>query len=336
MISSRLLQATLALLLGTQTTTHAAGIIQRGDYLQREDVEAFIDRMQREHGLPREKLESILAQATPQQRVLELISRPAESKPWRDYRPIFVNEKRITAGVRFWEENEDLLRRAETSYGVPPEIVTAILGIETFYGTRMGHFPVLDSLTTLGFDYEPRGPFFRKELEQFILFALEEDMDPFSLQGSYAGAMGMGQFMPSSYRQYAVDFDHDGQRDLFNNNADAIGSIANYFARHKWRQGGRIATRARVEGDKYRKLKANDRHPRYTVKTLAKAGVKPARKLPPEEKVSFLALDGRKGKEFWLGHHNFFVITQYNHSVKYALAVYELSEAIKARRNAAR
>ena len=334
MISRRLLQATLALLLATQTTT--AGIIQRGDYLQRDDVKAFIDRMQREHDLPREKLESILAQATPQQRVLELISRPAESKPWRDYRPIFVNEKRIAAGVRFWEENEDLLQRAEIRYGVPPEIITAIIGVETFYGTRMGRFPVLDSLATLGFDYAPRGPFFRKELEQFILFALEEGMDPFSLQGSYAGAMGMGQFMPSSYRQYAVDFDRDGQRDLFANSADAIGSVANYFARHKWHQGGRIATRARVKGSKYRKLKANDRHPRYTVAALAKAGVKPARKIPAGEKLSFLALDGRKGKEFWLGHHNFFVITQYNHSVKYALAVYELSEAIKARRNATR
>ena len=334
MISRRLLQATLALLLATQTTI--AGIIQRGDYLQRDDVKAFIDRMQREHDLPREKLESILAQATPQQRVLELISRPAEGKPWRDYRPIFVNEKRIAAGVRFWEENEDLLQRAEIRYGVPPEIITAIIGVETFYGTRMGRFPVLDSLATLGFDYAPRGPFFRKELEQFILFALEEGMDPFSLQGSYAGAMGMGQFMPSSYRQYAVDFDRDGQRDLFANSADAIGSVANYFARHKWHQGGRIATRARVKGSKYRKLKANDRHPRYTVAALAKAGVKPARKIPAGEKLSFLALDGRKGKEFWLGHHNFFVITQYNHSVKYALAVYELSKAIKARRNATR
>ncbi len=311
----------------------SAGIIQRGDYLQREDVRAFINKMHQEHGVSVQRLESIIAQARQQTRVLELIAKPAEGKPWRDYRPIFVNEKRIAAGVAFWNDNEKLLENAESRFGVPPEIITAIIGVETFYGTRMGGFPVLDSLATLGFDYPPRSKFFSKELEQFILFTLEENMDPFSLKGSYAGAMGMGQFMPSSYRQYAVDFDRDGQRDLFNNSADAIGSVANYFARHKWRQGDKIATRAQVKGSKYRKLKANERKPRYTLKQLAAAGVTPVSRLSGNEKLSFLALDGNKGKEFWLGHHNFFVITQYNHSVKYALAVYELSEAIKARRN---
>lgn len=330
----RLLRATL--LLTTLLPTGNAGIIQRGDYLQRDDVRAFIDDMARRHALPAERIESILAQASRQERVLELISKPAESKPWRDYRPIFVNDRRIRAGVRFWEENEQLLENAEIRYGVPPQIITAIIGVETFYGTRMGRFPVLDSLATLGFDYPPRARFFSKELEQFILFTLEEQMDPFSLRGSYAGAMGMGQFMPSSYRQYAVDFDHDGRRDLFDNNADAIGSVANYFARHQWHQGGRIATRARVQGKRYKRLKANERKPRYTVGALKKAGVTPSTPLPDGEKVSFLALEGKGGREFWLGHHNFFVITQYNHSVKYALAVYELSEAIKARREAGR
>ncbi len=323
----------LAIVLST-TIIHAgsAGVIERGDYLHRNDVQQFISDMASRHGLPAEQIEAIIAQAARQTRVLELISKPAEGKPWRDYRPIFVNEKRIAAGVEFWNENEPLLENAEIRYGVPPEIITAIIGVETFYGTRMGRFPVLDSLATLGFDYPPRSKFFSKELEQFILFTLEEGMDPFSLKGSYAGAMGMGQFIPSSYRQYAVDFDQDGQRDLFGSAADAIGSVANYFARHKWRQGGRIATRARVNGKQYTKLKANERKPRYTVRQLKKAGIMPLDELPADEKLSFLALNGRKGKEFWLGHHNFFVITQYNHSVKYALAVYELSEAIKARR----
>ncbi len=331
-MKSRRLRFLLLLMIVVPMYT-GAGIIQRGDYLQREDVRAFIDNMHQQHGVSVQRLESIIAQARQQARVLELIAKPAEGKPWRDYRPIFVNEKRIAAGVAFWNDNEKQLENAEIRFGVPPEIITAIIGVETFYGTRMGGFPVLDSLATLGFDYPPRAKFFSKELEQFILFSLEEKMDPFSLKGSYAGAMGMGQFMPSSYRQYAVDFDRDGQRDLFSNSADAIGSVANYFARHQWHQGGKIATRARVKGSKYRKLKANDRKPRYTLKQLAAAGVTPVSSLSGNEKLSFLALDGNKGKEFWLGHHNFFVITQYNHSVKYALAVYELSEAIKARRN---
>ncbi len=331
-MKSRLLRFILPFIAIVPTCANA-GIIQRGDYLQREDVRAFINKMHQEHGVSVQRLESIIAQARQQARVLELIAKPAEGKPWRDYRPIFVNEKRITAGVAFWKDNEKQLENAEIRFGVPPEIITAIIGVETFYGTRMGGFPVLDSLATLGFDYPPRSTFFSKELEQFILFTLEENMDPFSLKGSYAGAMGMGQFMPSSYRHYAVDFDRDGQRDLFNNSADAIGSVANYFARHKWRQGDKIVTRAQVKGSKYRKLKANERKPRYTLKQLAAAGVTPVSRLSGNEKLSFLALDGKKGKEFWLGHHNFFVITQYNHSVKYALAVYELSEAIKARRN---
>lgn len=331
-MKSRLLRF-LLLFLAVMPACANAGIIQRGDYHQREDVRAFIEQMHERDGISVQRLNAIIAQAKQQTRVLELIAKPAEGKPWRDYRPIFVNEKRIAAGVEFWNKNKKLLENAEIRFGVPPEIVTAIIGVETFYGTRMGGFPVLDSLATLGFDYPPRAEFFSKELEQFILFALEENMDPFSLRGSYAGAMGMGQFMPSSYRQYAVDFDRDGQRDLFNNSADAIGSVANYFAKHGWQQGGDIVTPARVTGKKYRQLKANDRKPRYTLKQLAKAGVVPTTKLTSNEKLSFLALDGKQGKTFWLGHHNFFVITQYNHSVKYALAVYELSEAIKARRN---
>lgn len=332
-ISKRLLAPLLLCLFLPFSTNAADGIVQRGDYLQRSDVKTFIDKLSEKHQLPRQKIESILAQATRQDRVLELISRPAEGKPWRDYRPIFVNKKRIAAGVRFWNKHAALLDEAEKRYGVPAEIITAIIGVETYYGTRMGGFPVLDSLATLGFDYPPRARFFGSELEHFILFTLEEDMDPFTLKGSYAGAMGMGQFMPSSYRQYAVDFDQNGRRDLFASPSDAIGSVANYFARHKWTPGGTIVTRARVKGSKYHKLKANERKPRYTVAELKRAGVTPLGKVSSTEKLSFLDLVGDKGHEYWLGHHNFYVITRYNHSVKYALAVYQLSEAIKAKRS---
>ncbi len=331
----RLWPAILICLTLLHTATAATGVIQRGNYLQREDVQAFIDRMHRQYQIPVTELESILGQATQQKRVLELISSPAEGKPWHQYRPIFINEKRIEAGVEFWNRNEKLLQNAEIRYGVPPEIITAIIGVETFYGTRMGRFPILDSLATLGFDYPPRAKFFSKELEEFLLFTREENMDPLTLKGSYAGAMGMGQFMPSSYRQYAVDFDRDGQRDLFNNAADAIGSVANYFVRHKWQQGGTIATPARVKGKKHKKLKANNRHPTYKLKQLKAAGVYPTRKIASGEKLSFLDLEGKNRREYWLGHHNFYVISQYNHSVKYALVVYELSEAIKAKRKQA-
>ncbi len=324
----------LALGLGASSSSAeaAAGLVLRGDYVGRADVEEFVVRMSREEGFEEQKLRTLLGTTKQQKRVLELVAKPAEGKDWSKYRPIFLGKKRIKKGVEFWNTHEALLERAEKEYGVPAEIIVAIIGVETFYGTRMGTFPVLDTLMTLGFDYPKRSKFFRKQLEHFLLLGREESIDVREPLGSYAGAMGMGQFIPSSYRDFAVDFDGDGVRDLWHSPADGIGSVAAYFNRHGWKYGEPVIEPASVKGKGWRKLKANELKPSYTVAQLKKAGVSPTAPVGKDEKLSFLALNGAKGKEFWLGRHNFYVITRYNHSVKYALAVYQLSQAIKRER----
>ncbi|MGF1547507.1 MAG: lytic murein transglycosylase B [Thiotrichales bacterium] len=307
------------------------GLVQRGDYLQREDVRLFVRDLQAE-GFPAARAEAMLAQAVRQQKVLDLIQRPAEGKPWNEYRDIFVTDRRIKGGVRFWNENEKWLRLARERYGVPEEIMVGIIGVETFYGAQMGQHKVFDALVTLSFDYPPRSPFFTKELKNFLLLTQEEPIDPFGVQGSYAGAMGMGQFMPSSYRAYAVDFDGDGRRDLWRSAADGIGSVANYFKVHGWVAGEPVVAPARVAGDAYLNLEANNRKPSYALAELKRAGISPEASIGEHERLVFMNLEGVDGSEFWIGHQNFYVITQYNHSVKYALAVYQLAEAIKQQR----
>ena len=192
----------------------------------------FIAEMQANHGFDREQLQLLMDKATYRQAIIDAISRPAEGKSWREYRPIFVTESRSRQGVEFWDANADLLARAEAEYGVPPEIIVAIIGVETRYGQHLGSYPVLDSLSTLAFGYPKRGKFFRGELTEFMLLSREETIDMTSAMGSYAGALGMPQFIPSSYRAYAVDFDADGRRDLWQSSADVIGSVASYFKRH--------------------------------------------------------------------------------------------------------
>ncbi|MGF1644314.1 MAG: lytic murein transglycosylase B [Thiotrichales bacterium] len=329
---SRFLLPTLLCLFGLTGAVQAnGGVVQRGDYVQREDVRAFIRELQAD-GFPAARAEALLAQATRQQAVLDLIQRPAEGKPWNEYRAIFLTDRRVSGGVRFWNENEKWLKLARERFGVPEEILVGIIGVETFYGAQMGRYKVFDSLVTLSFDYPPRSPFFTKELKNFLLLTLEESIDPFEVQGSYAGAMGMGQFMPSSFRAYAVDFDGDGQRDLWRSTADGIGSVANYFKVHGWVADAPVVGPARVDGDEYLKLEANNRKPSYRLTELKRAGISPESSIGEHESLVFMNLEGIDGSEFWVGHQNFYVITQYNHSVKYALAVYQLAEAIKQQR----
>lgn len=301
----------------------------QGDYLGRPEVESFIAQVSRRHGFEQGELRALFQGVRQQKSILKAISRPAEAKPWYQYRRIFLNPDRIQGGVAFWDAHAETIERASRRYGVDPEIIVAIIGVETLYGKRTGRHPVLDALTTLGFDYPRRGSFFRKELEQFLLLTREERMDPKAIKGSYAGAMGIGQFIPSSYRAYAVDFDGDGRRDLWDPE-DAIGSVANYFKRHGWRMDGPVAVEARVRGEDFRKLPRKGTKPVVPVSMLASHGVEPVSGgLDEVSKVVFLEYDkGPARKEYWIGFDNFYVITRYNRSPLYAMAVYQLSREI--------
>ncbi len=262
--------------------------------------------------------------------ILEAISKPAEKTlTWKDYRNILLTEARIEAGAAFWRDHRDTLSRISDETGVAPEILVAIIGVETYFGRITGNHRVLDALATLAFDYPPRSGFFRRELEQFLLLVREEDMNPADATGSYAGAMGAPQFMPSSYRAYAVDASDDGKRDIWNNWQDVIGSVANYFVAHGWQPGREVVTLATLADGWNGAPPKNSLQPADTVGSLSKQGVMFATDLDAAEKSQLLKLDGDDGDEYWVGFHNFFVITRYNHSVMYALAVYQLGREIE-------
>lgn len=300
---------------------------------QHPDVAPFINKMVTEHQFSSEVLTKLFSKVEHKQNIIDAISRPAEGKPWYKYRPIFVTEKRIRAGVTFWQENEALLKQAEATYGVPAHIIVAIVGVETFYGRHKGKYRVMDALSTLGFDYPPRESFFRGQLEEFLLMSREEKRDPLTFLGSYAGAMGMPQFIPSSFRSYAVDFDKDGQRDLWDNNADIIGSVANYFAVHKWEKGGQIASRASLKGEPPKPLLDKGYMPSTSVAAIKAKGISPSATFADDAEAALIALDsGPDEKEYWVTLNNFYVITRYNHSPLYAMAVHQLSEAIRTSR----
>lgn len=299
---------------------------------ERADVKLFIQEMVDKHHFDATKLTALFKDVTLKQKIVDTITRPAEAKPWHQYRPIFVTETRINEGVKFWNENEATLKAAEAKYGVPPEIIVAIIGVETRYGRHKGGYRVMDSLSTLAFAYPERAKFFRGELEQYLLLTREEKLDPLEIKGSYAGAMGKSQFISSSYRNYAVDFDGDGKRDLWNNNADAIGSIANYFQRHKWQAGGAVAAPAIVGSNGIQQLVKEGYKPHSTVAELRQRGVTAKSKVDPDALGALIELKTLAGREYWLGLNNFYVITRYNHSPLYAMAVHQLGQAIIKKR----
>lgn len=291
----------------------------------RPEVKKFIDQMVEKSDYDRESLKAILADAETKQSILDAISRPAEkSKEWYEYRAIFITEERIKAGVTFWREREQALRRISKETGVSKEILVGIIGVETYFGRITGSYRVIDALTTLAFDYPPRSKFFSKELREFLLLVLEEDMDAADATGSYAGAMGRPQFMPSSFRAYAVDATNDGKRDIWSNWEDVIGSIANYFVRHHWRHGEDVVTQATLGPKWHGDLPANSLKPKATVSSLSQQGVMFATSLPADSKAQLISLQGADAQQYWVGFHNLFVITRYNTSVMYALAVHQL------------
>lgn len=296
--------------------------------LDQKEISNFIDHMVATHQYDRAQLETVFSQTNRSERVLTAISRPAEALPWYKYRSIFIQQNRINQGLAFWEKHKDLLARAEKEYGVPAEIIVAIIGVETMYGANTGKDRVMDALATLAFHYPKRAAFFRSELEHFLLLTREQNVDPLSLKGSYAGAMGMPQFISSSYRHYAVDFDGDGKIDIWNNPADAIGSVANYFKVHGWTLGQKVVVSGSAAGDKYRQALNDDLKPGLNADTLHTYGILIDEEIPPGINVKVLSLEGPDGEEIWVGLNNFYVITRYNRSPLYAMAVYQLSQEI--------
>lgn len=293
------------------------------------EVESFIDMMVGDNSFDRGTLENILRQAETQESILEAIARPAErTKEWHEYRDIFLTAARVRAGAVFWREHSEDLQRISGETGVAIEILVGIIGVETYFGRNTGNYRVLDALATLAFEYPPRSSFFRRELEQFLLLVREEGMDAADATGSYAGAMGRPQFMPSSYREYAVDSSTDGRRDIWSNWADVIGSIANYFVRHGWKTEMQVVAQADLGRQWRGDLPENTLKPAETVTSLSHQGVLFVTDLPGDHPSQLLTLEGDDGEEYWVGFHNFFVITRYNRSVMYALAVHQLGQEI--------
>ena len=310
------------------------------DYSTHPEAAEFIDSMVEKHHFAREDIVSWLRTATHQESIVKAMSRPAEKvKPWYQYRNHFISDQRIDGGVAFWEQNRQTLEKAERDFGVDPAIIVSIIGVETNYGSNTGSYKVVDALTTLAFDYytytdkrESRKRFFTAELENLFLLAREQNQNPVELKGSYAGAMGLGQFMPSSYRHYAVDYDSDQFADIWRNPTDAIGSVANYFAEHGWRQGEVVAVRANISSDPAEETVNKLLRPKQSLAELDSQGYKIMQSLPAETKAFPMRFSAKYGNEYWLGMHNFYVISRYNPRTKYAMAVFQLSELIRQKK----
>jgi len=309
----------------------AAGAAAAQPYGERAEVRAFIGELVQRHGFVESELVRLFSRVQRADPVIEAMDRPAEStRGWPEYRATFLDEKRIAEGVQFWRKHRRTLERAERAYGVPPQTVVAIIGVETFYGRNTGRWRVVEALATLAFDYPGRAGFFRNELESYLLFARERGVDVFGMRGSYAGAMGMPQFMPSSARRYGVDFDKDGHVDL-RRSTDSIGSVANFLKQHGWRRGAQVQLRAKAEGEA-RRFADGSLKPEHKLAELAAAGVElePA-PADPEAGAALVDL----GSELRAGLQNFYVITRYNRSALYAAAVSDLADALAARAQSA-
>lgn len=293
------------------------------DYSQHPQAEALVQTLVRDHQFNADRVRDLLSRVERRDRVIELISRPAEKVlTWQDYQKIFIKPKRIENGVAFWKKHAVTLDRLAETYGVPAWVMVSVIGIESAYGRHSGKHPVLASLATLAFDYPKRSRFFSSELVQFLVLAREESFDPLAVNGSYAGALGVPQFISSSYRHYAVDADGDNRRDLWGSMPDVMGSIANYFKRHGWRTGKPVAERVYPEGTEYQDLVTKKLKPTLNFLELHQVGANPLQNL--SGKKTLYTLEGKSEPEVWVGHYNFYVITRYNHSKLYAMAVLTL------------
>ena len=299
------------------------------------EVEAFIEEMVQKHQFEAAALRKLFVQVKPRPGIVKAISAPSTARPWHEFRSRYLEPQRINTGVAFWREHAVTLEKARREFGVPEEIIVATIGVETFYGRHTGNFRVLDALATLAFRYPPRAELFRSELEHYLLLAREIGIDATGTVGSYAGAMGLPQFLPSSYRRYAIDFDGDGKKDIINNMADAIGSVANYYKAFGWRPGGAVVVPAEVSGNVDAVLEAGIK-PEQKVAELRKLGVTPSGPVDEGAKAALITAVAVTGPRYWLGLNNFYVITRYNRSVNYALTVNELAGELRSQFRPAR
>jgi len=303
-------------------------------FVQRHDVQTFINMMVKKYHFNKQQLTNLFSQVKIRPQVIRHVQKPLEKEPWYTYQMLFVNEWRIQHGVEFWNKHAAALQKAEETYGVPASVIVATIGIETKYGQKTGNYRVIDSLSSLGFSDSPRASFFRRELEQFLLLTRDDKLDPLKITGSYAGAIGQPQFMPSSYRHYAVNFSNSGKRDLINDEVDVIGSIANYYKKHGWKKDQPVVIQALIIGNRYDYLLRNHRiGDSLAISDLNEYGIVPKRKIAEEhQRIKIIELQSRYSKEYWLGFRNFDVIKRYNSSDLYAMAVYQLSNYISALR----
>ena len=303
------------------------------------DVAVFIEQFAAEHNFDRRKLERWFGQARVQHGILKAIANPTTAQPWHVFRASHVNPARINGGLAYWQRYAGVLAKVAAETGVPEELLVATVGVESFYGRVIGTSKVFDALYTLAFNYPPRAERFRGELAEFLLLTRELNTDPLQIKGSYAGALGVPQFLPSSYRRYAVDIDGDGKRDLWNH-ADAIGSIANYYKSHGWLPGepvlAQIEQSADPISDEFKALVERGINPQTTVAAIKRAGGSPAYIVADDMKAAVFAAETDAGTRHWIGFNNFYVITRYNRSVNYALAVYELAQELRGLRTAQR
>ena len=320
----------LLLLLNVVSFPAQAVKLDKGDYRYREDVEEFIRKVAASSDYSEQQLVDLFSSVKNQRHLFERMDKPAEKLEWHQYRKIFLTDKRISRGIDFWKKHRELLQQVEQRYGVPAEFIVAIVGVETFYGAYKGKAPVFDTLVTFAFDYPKRAKFFTSELEHFLQLSATQKFDVRAVKGSYAGAMGMPQFIASSYRSYAVDFDGDGETNLFDSLPDVLGSVANYFKRHGWVPDADVTHPLTVsQHDTIGQIKAGVK-PSYSWSELSKAGFSSSRALPQDASVALIKLQQQDGADYWAGEKNFYVITRYNHSELYAMAVYQLSQKIKA------
>lgn len=292
----------------------------------------FVTNMVEKHQFDETELKTLFSSVEIKPNIIKTMGKPAEGMPWFKYRKIFMNDARINGGLKFWQQHETVLSEVETRSGVPAEIIVAIIGVETQYGGNTGHHRVIDALSTLGFAYPKRSKFFLSELENFLILCREEKMNPLEPKGSYAGAMGIPQFMPSSYRAYAADFENDKKRDIWNNPADAIASVANYFVKHQWKKDKNITFQVKAKGDQYQKVLTKGLKPDMNWAELQALSIDSQPLLKADDKVKLLEYQQEEKKDLWVGLHNFYVITRYNHSPLYAMAVYQLGDSMLKKR----